>query len=281
MSDDHERFMSECLLLAELGKGQVSPNPLVGAVLVRDGRVVARGYHQRCGGPHAEMNCLAHYTGDVRSATMYVSLEPCSHHGKTPPCADMLSGSGLRHVVVGMKDPNPLVSGRGIERLRNAGVEVTVGVLEREARELNRVFVTHIRAKRPYVHVKIAQSMDGFIASPNARRRWISSAASRALVHRWRAEYDAVLVGAGTVRKDNPRLNVRLVEGRDPAIVIVDGKFSTPLHARVFKGDQQVIVLVDRNRTRSSVRKLERAKARGITVVASGGEKGKVPLRKI
>ena len=199
MSDDHERFMSECLLLAELGKGQVSPNPLVGAVLVRDGRVVARGYHQRCGGPHAEMNCLAHYTGDVRSATMYVSLEPCSHHGKTPPCADMLSGSGLRHVVVGMKDPNPLVSGRGIERLRNAGVEVTVGVLEREARELNRVFVTHIRAKRPYVHVKIAQSMDGFIASPNARRRWISSAASRALVHRWRAEYDAVLVGAGTV----------------------------------------------------------------------------------
>jgi diaminohydroxyphosphoribosylaminopyrimidine deaminase/5-amino-6-(5-phosphoribosylamino)uracil reductase len=193
----------------------------------------------------------------------------------------MLAGSGIRHVVVGMKDPNSLVSGRGIKKLRSAGVEVAVGVLEREAREVNRVFLTHIRAKRPYVHVKIAQSIDGFIASPNARRRWISSAASRALVHRWRSEYDAILVGAGTVLEDNPRLNVRLVEGRDPAIVIMDGKFATPLHARVFKGDRKVIVIVDRNRTRLSVRKLEGAKARGITVIAVGGEKGKIPLTKV
>ncbi|MGB2959774.1 MAG: bifunctional diaminohydroxyphosphoribosylaminopyrimidine deaminase/5-amino-6-(5-phosphoribosylamino)uracil reductase RibD, partial [Bacteroidota bacterium] len=130
MSDQfqHERYMRECFRLAEKGKGRVSPNPLVGAVLVRDGRIVARGYHQRFGGAHAEINCLAHFTGDLRSATMYVNLEPCSHLGKTPPCADMLAASGIRHVVVGTQDPNPLVSGRGIKRLRDAGVNVTVDV---------------------------------------------------------------------------------------------------------------------------------------------------------
>lgn len=278
MSDQfqHERYMRECFRLAEKGKGRVSPNPLVGAVLVRDGRIVARGYHQRFGGAHAEMNCLAHFTGDLRSATMYVNLEPCSHLGKTPPCADMLAASGIRHVVVGMQDPNPLVSGRGIKRLRDAGVNVTVDVLAADARDLNRMFVTHVKARRPYVHVKIAQSLDGYISSPTARRRWISSARSRALVHQWRSEYDAVLVGAGTIRKDNPRLDVRMVEGRDPAVVILDGRFKTSMNARALRGGRRVFLFVDR--AHASARKLDRARALGIIVVPLKGQQGRLSM---
>jgi len=276
MSDQHERHMRECFRLAEMGKGQVSPNPMVGAVIVRDGRIVARGYHERFGGAHAEMNCLAHFTGDLRSAIMYVNLEPCSHHGKTPPCADRLATSGIGEVVIGMEDPNPLVSGGGIKRLRDAGINVIVGVLEAEARELNRVFVTHVKAKRPYVHVKIAQSLDGYISSPSARGPWISSAESRTLAHRWRSEYDAVLVGAGTVRKDNPRLDVRMVEGRDPAVVILDGRFRTPLHSRVLRGGRKVFLFVDR--AHASGRKQDQARARGATVVLLKGQKGRFSL---
>jgi diaminohydroxyphosphoribosylaminopyrimidine deaminase/5-amino-6-(5-phosphoribosylamino)uracil reductase len=191
----------------------------------------------------------------------------------------MLAASGIGHVVIGMEDPNPLVSGRGIKKLRAAGVNVTLGILEEEARELNRVFVTHLKAKRPYVHVKIAQSLDGYIFSPAARRRWISSAESRTLGHRWRSEYDAVLVGAGTVRKDNPRLDVRMVEGRDPAVVILDGRFKTALNARALRGGRRVFLFVDREY--ASSRKCGQARALGTTVVPLKGEGGRLPLRSI
>jgi diaminohydroxyphosphoribosylaminopyrimidine deaminase/5-amino-6-(5-phosphoribosylamino)uracil reductase len=191
----------------------------------------------------------------------------------------MLATSGIGHVVVGMEDPHPLVSGNGIKKLKDAGVHVTLGILEDEARELNRVFTTHVKTGRPFVHVKMAQSLDGYISTPAARRRWISSAESRTLGHRWRSEYDAILVGAGTVRKDNPRLNVRMVKGRDPAVVVLDGRFKTGTNARVLRGGRRVFVFADREYV--SPRREHQSAARGVTVVPLKGERGRLPLRAV
>jgi len=227
--------MRECIRLARNGEGSVSPNPMVGAVLAKNGRIVARGFHKAFGGPHAEVECLATYRGGFDDTTLYVNLEPCTHYGKTPPCADLLAATPIRRIVIGMADPNPLVSGQGIMRLRASGKQVDVGILENEARALNRHFVTGITHRRPYVHVKIAQSLDGMIASSRSRRRWISGPPARELVHRWRSVYDAVLVGAGTVRADDPRLTVRFEGGRNPDAVVVDGSLRVPPDARLFR----------------------------------------------
>lgn len=215
-------FMRECLLLALRGAGRVSPNPMVGALLVKGTKVVSWGWHHEFGGTHAEVDCLRRAHGGARGATLYVNLEPCSHHGKTPPCTEALIDAGIRHVVIAMRDPNPLVSGCGVKRLRGAGIEVVEGILKDEARFLNRFFCTHILSGRPYVHVKVAESLDGRITGGNSR--WITSLPSRRLVHRWRAMHDAVLVGAGTVLADRPSLTVRLVRGRNPHVVILDGE---------------------------------------------------------
>ncbi len=236
--------MRECFLLARRGLGHVSPNPLVGAVLVRGETVIARGFHRRFGGPHAEVNCLRRAYGRTRGATLYVNLEPCSHHGKTPPCTDAIIRAKVRRVVIALKDPNPLVAGKGIRRLRRAGIRVDVGILRDEAFALNRIFCTHITRRLPYVHVKIAQSLDGFIAGPRGANRWITSVPSRTRVHEWRAEYDAVLVGAGTILADNPRLTTRLVPGRDPAAIVLDGRLSIPLSADIFKTTRTRRVIV-------------------------------------
>ncbi len=232
---EDERYMRTCLTLASRGKGYVSPNPLVGAVLVTKGKIVAEGYHRKFGGPHAEVECLRSFRGDTSEATLYVNLEPCTHYGKTPPCVDLILQRGIRRVVVGMKDPNPLVAGKGIRRLRRAGVKVRVGALRHEAEELNRFFVKHITTGMPYVHVKIAQTQDGYIGRVGGTAGYITSQQSLKMVHRWRAEYDAILVGANTVKADNPRLDVRLVPGRDPAVIIVDGRFSLAGTERVLR----------------------------------------------
>lgn len=282
MSAHDERLMRECLRLARRGRARVGPNPMVGAILARDGRVMARGWHRRFGGPHAEVECLRRFRGDSAGVTLYVNLEPCSHHGKTPPCADLIAASGVPRVVVAMKDPNPLVNGRGIRRLRRSGLEVTVGVLEDEARELNRVFITSMNEGRPYVHVKIAQSLDGMIARVGKGRRWISSLQSRKLVHRWRAECDAVLVGAGTVRADNPRLDVRLVRGKQPAVVILDGRCATPVGARVFSPRRRVILCVERAHAKRREGVVAGWKSRGAEVLTFKGEKGgRIALRAV
>ena len=277
MMRKHEDFMRECLRLAEQGRPLVSPNPMVGAVLVRDGRIIARGWHREFGAPHAEADCLRKARGDLRRATMYVNLEPCSHTGKTPPCADLIVNSGIRHIVVAMEDPNPKVAGRGLNRLRNAGVRVTLGVLRTEARALNRVFIHHITRRRPYVHLKIAQSLDGFVASPMLHTRWITSPQSRQRVHALRAQSDAVLVGAGTVRIDNPRLTVRHAKGRDPAVVILSGRRSIPKDSRVFRGGRDVFVLTpDGSRGATRLRHLE---SKGVRILRVPGKQGRVPLR--
>jgi diaminohydroxyphosphoribosylaminopyrimidine deaminase/5-amino-6-(5-phosphoribosylamino)uracil reductase len=256
--------MQECLQLAAKGEGSVSPNPLVGAVLMKRGKIVARGYHRFFGGPHAEVECLASYHGSFENTTLYVNLEPCSHYGKTPPCAELLAASPIPRIVIAMGDPNPLVGGRGIHRLRRAGKRVDVGILKREACALNRHFMTGILRHRPYIHVKIAQSLDAMIAAADGRLRWISGPEARAMVHHWRSRYDAVLVGAGTVHADNPRLTARTEGARHPVAVILDGRLSVSPDAGVFRNlhGRRVIVCTSARALRENSRtalKLEKA----------------------
>jgi diaminohydroxyphosphoribosylaminopyrimidine deaminase/5-amino-6-(5-phosphoribosylamino)uracil reductase len=274
------RHMHEALRLAGLGRGYVSPNPMVGAVLVRKGKVVASGYHRYFGGPHAEVDCLAAYRGELHNATLFVTLEPCSHYGKTPPCADLLASTGLRRVVVAMRDPNPLVSGRGVAQLRKAGIRVEVGLLDEEARALNLHFLVGITKRRPYVHVKIAQSLDGMIAGVRRNFRWISGPESRALVHTWRAQYDAVLVGAGTIRADDPRLTARGGSGRDPDVVILDGWLRIPDDARVLRtaSRRRVIICATRDAVRKNPGKVRRLAARGVLLLSPGGRGGRLRI---
>ena len=202
--------MEQALALAALGEGSASPNPRVGCVLVNDGRLVGRGFHRAPGEPHAEALAVAEAGAAARGATLYVNLEPCAHHGRTPPCADLLIESGVARVVAAMQDPNPLVDGRGFERLRSAGIEVQVGALGDEALRLNAAFVHWHRDGLPLVTLKAALSADGALAAAGGRSRWVSGTAARRFAHRLRLAHDAVLVGAGTVRADDPRLTVRL-----------------------------------------------------------------------
>ncbi len=280
--DSDERFMRECMKLALRGKGRVSLNPLVGAVLVRNGNVIARGWHRRFGGPHAEIECLRKARGNLAGTRLIVNLEPCAHFGKTPPCTESIIASGIGSVVIAMKDPNPLVSGKGIRALRRAGIRVTCGVLEAEARELNRVFLKHIKSRSPYVHVKIAQSIDGFIGGTRAPR-YLSSAPSLRLVHRWRAEHDAVLVGAGTIRADNPHLTVRHMRGHDPHVVIIDGRLSISEHANALRRDRGrgVFVCCSARAALRARRKVERLESRGIVVLRFPAPGGTLVLREI
>lgn len=224
---DDERYMRRALQLAANGRGHVSPNPMVGAVVVApDGRIIGEGWHRHYGGPHAEVNAI-NSIGKTDMAllpecTMYVTLEPCSHWGKTPPCAKLLVDSRVGHVVVGAGDPNPKVSGRGIAMLRQAGIEVRQGVLARESIALNKTFMTAQTLRRPFVTLKWAQSADGFMASSREHKHKFSTAANAVLVHSRRACHDAILVGACTVLSDKPALNVRHVEGRNPLPVVLD-----------------------------------------------------------
>lgn len=229
------RFMARALRLAGRGVGRVSPNPLVGAVIVRDGRVIAEGWHHACGADHAEVDALKRAGADAAGADVYVNLEPCCHHGRTPPCAQALIDAGVRRVVVAMIDPNPLVSGRGVAMLRDAGIAVDVGVGEAAARALNAPFAKWIVHGRPHVTLKMAATMDGRTADRDGHARWISSPASRRAVHRMRAAADAVLVGEGTLRADDPMLlPVGVRAGRPPLRVVAAASGRLPADARLF-----------------------------------------------
>ncbi len=231
---EHDKlFMQRALELASRGEGRTSPNPAVGAVIVRDGRILAEGYHKRAGGPHAEIAALREAAQSVRGATVYINLEPCSHHGRTPPWTDALKQAEVARVVIGMVDPNPLVAGRGIRRLRRAGIEVTCGVLRPLSLLLNEDFIAFIQTGRPFVTLKLAASLDGRIATADGDSRWISGGASRRAVHRLRNRVDAVVVGAETVRRDDPRLTCRIRGGRDPMRVVLDARLSISPTSRV------------------------------------------------
>ncbi len=217
-------YMRLALNIATKGKGFVAPNPLVGCVITKNGKIIGQGYHEKYGENHAEINALNSCVESPEGAEVYVTLEPCSHFGKTPPCAERLVEEKVKKVFVAVKDPNPLVCGKGVGILKQAGIEVEVGVLENEAKELNKFFFHNIKTNMPYIILKSAISIDGFIADINGSSKWISNENSRKEVHALRGEVDAVLVGAGTVVSDNPLLNVRLVSGRDPKKIVLDFK---------------------------------------------------------
>ncbi len=240
MSD--QRWMERCIELARQAQGRTAPNPMVGAVVVSDGAVIGEGWHTRAGQPHAEVGALASAGERARGATLYVNLEPCSHHGRTPPCTEAILRSGIARVVVGTLDPNPRVDGRGVARLREAGLEVTVGVAEASCRELNAAFLTAMQLGRPQVVLKAAASLDGRIATPTGESRWITSASARAHVHGLRDRYDAILVGSGTALADDPRLSCRLEGGRDPVPVLLDARLRVPGSARMFSAGSAALV---------------------------------------
>ena len=268
----HEHYMRMAISLAERGTGCVSPNPRVGCVLVKEGTVVGWGYHRRYGGPHAEVEALR-MAGDLASgATAYVNLEPCSHFGKTPPCAPQLAAAGVARVVTGMRDPNPRVNGAGLACLEEAGIETTAGVLENECKWLNRGFIRTMTLNRPWVTVKAAMSLDGDIALAGGESKWISGPLSRSKAHLLRSEHDAVLVGVGTVLSDDPELTVRLVEGRSPLRVILDSQLRTPLGAKVI-GDGKCLFLASENAPSERANALESrgAKIRRVAIDATTG----------
>lgn len=240
-----EIWMKRCFELARRGAGAVSPNPLVGAVLVHNNQIIAEGWHEKWGGPHAEVNCFSAVPHAdeklVAASVLYCNLEPCAHHGKTPPCADLVVKKGIKKLVVANTDPNPLVSGRGTERIRQAGIEVKTGVLEHEGRFLNRAFFTSIQEQRPYVILKWAQSADGFLGK-SGERTAISGPAALRLAHRWRSESDAILAGAVTAATDNPSLDTRFWFGKNPLRVLLDGAGSVPLSTSLLSDARETLV---------------------------------------
>lgn len=233
--------MQRCLQLAKLGAGHVAPNPMVGAVLVYRGRIIGEGYHRQYGFAHAEVNCVNSVKEEdkplIAVSTIYVSLEPCAHHGKTPPCANLIVAQGIKKVVIGCVDTFSKVSGKGIEILENAGIQVRTGILEKECRELNSRFFTFHEQKRPYIILKWAQSPAGFIAPPDGKPVRISNAFTDRLVHRWRSEEMSILVGTSTALTDNPRLNNRLWTGKDPIRLVIDRTLKIPRNYHLWKGN--------------------------------------------
>lgn len=237
----HEIFMQRALELARFGWGTVNPNPLVGAVVVKDGRVVGEGYHKKAGQPHAEVMALKQAGEQAAGATMYVTLEPCSHFGRTPPCAEAVIKAGIKEVIIAMEDPNPRVSGRGIAMLKQAGINVIVGVMENEAKRLNEVFIKYITSDMPFVIWKCAMTIDGKVATATGDSKWITNEISRGYVHWWRYRVSAILAGIGTVLADDPMLTVRLPEvavEKQPVRIIADSLARIPLNAKVLNMEE-------------------------------------------
>lgn len=247
-TDVDRKWMFLALEIAGRGAGYVSPNPMVGCVIVSDqGEKIGQGYHERYGQAHAEVNAVESVKNKekLKDATIYVTLEPCAHHGNTPPCSTMLKKLPIRRVVVAMEDPNPKVDGKGIKELRNSGIQVDVGLMEKEAKKLNEFFLHTNLYNRPFVTLKIAQTLDGYVAAPDGDSKWITGHEARARVHEWRSVYDAVMIGRNTALMDNPRLTVRHVEGRQPKRIVIDGKLELPGELNLFTDqyEEKTIVL--------------------------------------
>ncbi|HBG45708.1 MAG TPA: bifunctional diaminohydroxyphosphoribosylaminopyrimidine deaminase/5-amino-6-(5-phosphoribosylamino)uracil reductase RibD [Deltaproteobacteria bacterium] len=269
----HEEFMRAALRLAIKGLGRTSPNPAVGAVIVKNGQIASTGYHRKAGGPHAEIEALAG-AGRLKGATVYVTLEPCCHFGRTPPCTEALIRSGVKRVVVGASDPNPRVSGKGIRALRRAGIEVIAGILRDECAALNEPYNTYIRRRTPFVTLKLASSLDGRIATSSGSSKWITGVEARKSVHRLRSLNDAVMVGRNTVKNDDPELTVRLVRGSSPVRVVLDSLLETAPVAKVFNGVKEgkarLLIFASKEVKASRVRKAEGLGAEVILVQATG-----------
>src|SRR5438067_4698440 len=264
-----EIYMRRALALSRRGLGRTSPNPVVGSLVVGGDQVLAEGWHQRAGEPHAEVLALQRAGDAARGATLYATLEPCAHVGRTPPCVDAIVAGGIARVVVATRDPDPRVDGRGVARLREAGIDVTEGVLGDEARVLNRPFFKHIRARLPWITLKMALSLDGRITAPD--RRYLSGEAARRYVPRMRDERDAVLVGIGTVLADDPQLTVREVRGRDPLRIVLDAEARTPPRARIVGNDGRAIVFAREHADAARIAALRDAGARVVEIARADG----------
>ncbi len=274
-----EKYMEFAIQLAELGRGFTSPNPLVGAVIVKKGRIVGVGYHKKQGLPHAEVNAIFDARGHTKGATMYVTLEPHSFYGHQPPCTRAIIRAGIKRVVIGAIDPNPLVNGSGVRQLQEAGIEVKVGVLEDKVREQNEVYFKYTKTSLPFVYLKLAATLDGFIADYKKKSQWISGRKSRKLDHKWRGEVDAVAVGKGTLLHDDPQLTPRDVyPARSPVRVIIAGKIDFDPNFKVFDTEvaETVLITVDNPQNKVAAEKFENV---GVNVwFVNPNEKGKVDL---
>ncbi len=274
------KFMERALQLAERGMGYTNPNPLVGAVIVKEGKIIGEGYHEFFGGPHAEINAFKNAAEAVSGSTMYVTLEPCSHYGKTPPCAKTIVEKGIKKIVIAMKDPNPQVSGRGIKLLQDNGIEVITGILEERSRKLNEIYLKYITTGLPFCILKSAMTLDGKTAAVSGDSKWITNEESRQYVHRLRHRVSAVMAGIGTVIRDDPFLNTRLPDGngRDPIRVIVDSSARIPLAANVLNLNSQTgtILATTELAEDGKLRELER---KGTEIIITPPAGGRVDLK--
>ena len=272
-------FMSQALRLAEQGLYSTTPNPRVGCVIVRDEQIVGSGWHEKAGQPHAEINALADAGAAARGATAYITLEPCGHHGRTPPCADALIAAGIARVVIAMEDPNPLVSGRGCALLQQAGISIQTGLMQAEAYALNAGFVSRMTRKKPWVRLKIAASLDGKTALNNGTSQWITGEAARQDGHRWRARSCAVMTGIGTVESDNPQLTVRHAEtNRQPKKIVVDSRLAIPLAARVLQNGEETFIFTAQTGNREKKAALSQLNAQ---VMVLPNASGRVDLQRM
>ncbi len=284
MKQIDERWMLKCLNLAKLGAGSVSPNPLVGSVIIKNGKKISEGYHQQYGGPHAEINAINYAISKknkLAGSTLYVNLEPCYHFGKTPPCVDAILDHGIARVVIGMQDPNPLVAGKSIKKLKKYDVACTIDILKNDAEQLNEKFFWFIKTGMPFVALKAAQTSDGFIAKLDGTSKWITNAQSRKYVHQLRSEYDAVIVGANTILKDDPELTVRSVKGRNPLRVIIDGKLLIDLNKKIFNTKAPTIVYTSKKYLKYDQKKIKEFAKKGIVVVQMDSNKGSIKIKDV
>jgi diaminohydroxyphosphoribosylaminopyrimidine deaminase / 5-amino-6-(5-phosphoribosylamino)uracil reductase len=277
-----EFYMRRVLKLAEGGWGRTNPNPLVGALIVRDGKIIAEGFHEVLGCAHAEISALNNAEVDVTGGVLFVNLEPCSHYGRTPPCAKAIIEAGIKEVVVAMVDPNPKVSGRGIQMLIEAGINVKVGVLEEEAKKLNEIFISYITKKKPFVIMKSAMTLDGKIASVKGDSKWISGEESRKQVHNIRNRVAAIMVGINTVISDNPSLTTRLENenSRNPIRIILDSKGRIPEDSKVLNADKNTAVILATTET-LNIEKEKRLSDRGIKIIKTESTGNRVDLEKL
>ncbi len=250
MYSDYKKLMRKCINLAKKGAGRVSPNPLTGCIIFDDNyRIISQGYHKKYGENHAERNAILNSKEDVKGKNLIVNLEPCAHWGKTPPCADLIIEKGIKKVIIGMIDPNPIVSGRGIKKLQNAGIEVITGVLEEECKNLNKIFIKNQLENKPYITIKTAVTADGKIASRTKDSKWITDETSRKEVHKLRNIYDAVLTTSNTVLSDNPNMTSRIKGGRNPVRIIIDTHLKTSSDLNIYKNNTSRIIIVTSNKT--------------------------------
>ncbi|MGL5354233.1 MAG: bifunctional diaminohydroxyphosphoribosylaminopyrimidine deaminase/5-amino-6-(5-phosphoribosylamino)uracil reductase RibD [Clostridium sp.] len=275
-----EEYMKLALELAKKGRGKVNPNPLVGAVIVKNGEIIGQGYHEYYGGNHAEINAFNSATCDLANSTIYVTLEPCSHYGKTPPCVDKIIENNISRVIVGCLDPNPKVCGSGIKKLKSAGIEVKFGVLENECRKINEVFIKFITEKKPFVILKSAMSLDGKIATAKGESKWITSREAREEVHNLRNEILGIMVGVNTVIKDNPELTCRLDGGRNPIRIIVDSKLRIPIESKVICDENKINTIIATTKN-ADVNKILDIQKLGVKVLIIKSKDGRVDLKEL